>query len=272
MHPKTAQPSERRTPAQRRATRWARRRLTGWLGAAALATVLAAPALASAAPAGGSASGSVGTSGVSGSRSGKKTGYDWPERVVAGNGISFLAPLQFGLVSYLPKARFAFQYDRQIRKGHWFHIGVAALFDRGDFNNFRMDDCGLGTTSGVCDKGGVVGVDVYAGYTYKFFLANRPWLVPFVRGSIGYTFFDLPKVGGGAGNREQARVHSQGMTIRPGGGIRVFLLDQLGIGADLGLPLGFLVHKLRNENGDEGRDSAFLLGIEVLPLVVEYRF
>jgi len=248
-----------------------RRRNARMLPAIGLVAALAAPAVAAAAPAGGSASGSIGTGGASGSKKGKSGGYDWPEVVVAGNAISFLMPLQFGLVSYLPKARFAFQYDRQIRKGHWFHIGLGALFDRGNYRTFRTQ-CGFNATAGSCDKGTVAGVDVYAGYTYKFFIAKKPWLVPFVRGSIGYTYFDLPKVGGGSGNREQFRVHSQGMTIRPGGGLRIFLLDQLGIGMDVALPLGFLVHKTRDDDGNESKDAAFLLGIEVLPLVVEYRF
>src|SRR5688500_7603108 len=76
------------------------------------------PGRASAAPAGGSASGGFNTSkGATGSSKG--SGYDWPELVVGGNAVSFLAPLQFGIVGYLPKARLGFQYDRQIRKGHW---------------------------------------------------------------------------------------------------------------------------------------------------------
>jgi hypothetical protein len=241
------------------------------LSTLAFVAALAVPAVAAAAPSGG-ASGSIGTSGASGSRKGKSGGYDWPDVVVAGNAISFLMPLQFGLVGYLPRARFAFQYDRQIRKGHWFHVGIGALFDRGNYRTFKMRECGFDAADGLCDKRGVAGVDVYAGYTYKFFIQKKPWLVPFVRGSIGYTYFDLPKVGGGSGNREQVRVHSQGMTIRPGGGLRIFLLDQLGIGMDVALPLGFLVHKMRYANGDEDKDGAFLLGIEVLPLVVEYRF
>lgn len=191
---------------------------------------------------------------------------------MSGNAVSFLAPLQFGLVNYLPKARFAFQYDRQIRKGHWVNVGVGALFDRGNSKNFRTS-CGEDPPEGACDKGGVVGVDVYLGYTYRFFLKDRPWLVPFVKGSIGYSFFDLPKVGGGVGNREQERVQSHAVTIRPGGGLRLFLLDQLGIGMDVALPLGFLVHKVRPfDTGQEDKDGDFLLGIEVLPLVAEFRF
>lgn len=239
----------------------------------AFALTATAATLAHAAPAGGSASGQVGTSGASGSSSGSGSGYDWPEVVVSGNAISFLAPLQIGIVSYLPKARFAFQYDRQLIKGHWVHLGAALLADRGDWDNFRMKGCGLEGQSAACDKGGVVGFDIYAGYMYKFFIQKKPWIVPYVRGSIGYTFFSLPKVGHGDGDREQVRTRSQGLSVRPGGGFRLFLLDQLGIGSDIGLPIGFLVHR-NLEDGAEKKHttSSFLLGVEILPLVVEYRF
>ena len=80
------------------------------------------------------------------------------------------------------------------------------------------------------------------------------------------------RLGKPAARRQQSRVHSQGATIRPGGGLRLFPLDQLGVGMDFGLPLGFLVHQVFNEDGVKGKTSSFLLGIEVLPLVVEYRF
>lgn len=241
--------------------------------APALAFLLTAgaAAIAHAGPAGGSAGGSVSTSGAKGSSGG--SGYDWPELVVAGNAVQFLAPLQFGIVGYLPKARFGFQYDRQLIKAHWLHVGVAILADRAGWENFRMGSCGLEDQSDACDKGGVVGFDIYAGYTHKFFIRKKPFIVPYVRGSIGYTFFALPKVGGGDGNREQTRTRSQGMSIRPGGGFRIFLLDTLGIGMDVALPLGFLVHRsLEDGAEDYGRDTTFLLGIEVLPLALEYRF
>ena len=245
--------------------------LAAALPAFAFALATTAATTAHAAPAGGSASGQIGTSGTSGSSSG--SGYDWPELVVGGNAIQFLAPLQFGLVNYLPKARFAFQYDRQLLRPHWIHVGVALLADRAGWENFRMDNCGLTGQSEACDKGGVVGFDIYAGYTYKFFVRKKPFVVPYVRGSVGYTFFALPKVGGGDSNREQTRVRSQGLTVRPGGGFRIFLLDVLGIGMDVSLPIGFLVHRNLEEGAEDyNRDTSFLLGIEVLPLVVEYRF
>jgi hypothetical protein len=243
------------------------------LAAFAFALAMTAATTAVAAPAGGSASGQIGTSGTSGSSSGSGNGYDWPEFVVAGNAVQFLAPLQFGLVNYLPKARFAFQYDRQLLKAHWIHVGAALLADRGGWENFRMDNCGLDSQSGACDKGGVVGFDIYAGYTHKFFVRKKPFVVPYIRGSVGYTFFALPQIGGGDGNREQTRVRSQGFSVRPGGGFRIFLLDVLGIGMDVSLPIGFLVHRNKEEGAEDyNRETTFLLGIEVHPLVLEYRF
>jgi hypothetical protein len=230
----------------------------------------AAPAQGSGKPTGGSASFSTGKGG---SASGQGSGYDWPDLVVGGNSISFHGPLQIGIVGYLPKARFSFQYDRQIRKAHWIFAGVSLVADRGDFNNFRMDDCGLGaTTVGVCGKGGVIGFDVYAGYAYKFYLKKRPWLVPIVRGALGFSWFALPDLGGGDANREQSRTKSWTLHVKPGGGIRIFPWQQLGFGADLNLPIGFLVHTDLPLTEPEDKQGAFLLGIEILPLVVEYRF
>ena len=90
---------------------------------------LAAPSPVRAAPSGASGSASVSTS--TGARSsGKGSGYDWPELAVGGNAISVLMPLQIGIVGYLPKARFGFQYDRQLRRSHWIQFGAAMLFDR----------------------------------------------------------------------------------------------------------------------------------------------
>lgn len=236
----------------------------------ALLALVFLPSVAHAGPSGGSRSASVSTD--KGAKS-KGSGYDWPEVVVGGNAISVQLPLQFGLVNYLPKARFAFQYDRQLRKGHWVHIGAALLFDRGSWENFRMDSCGFPPNqTGTCDKGGVVGFDIYAGYSYKFYLRDRPWLVPIARGSLGYSYFALPKVGGGDSNREQIRTHTTAITLKPGGGIRIFLLNTLAIGSDINLPLGALVFRERESGGPRERKPGFLLGIEVLPIVVEYRF
>lgn len=235
-----------------------------------LTLILAGALMPSEAKAGPSASGSISTDrGASGDSSG--SGFDWPELVVGGNAISFISPFQIGAVGYLPKARFAFQYDRQIRRAHWIFVGIGLLADRGGFKNFRMDDCGLQQTMGLCGKGGVVGVDIYAGYAHKFFIQKKPYIVPIVRGAIGYSFFALPKIGG---SREQLRTKSWTLNVRPGGGIRVFLLQQLAVGADINIPIGFLRHTEEPDDGsgDEDKSSGFLLGFEILPLIVEYRF
>ncbi|MEM6995106.1 MAG: hypothetical protein AAF721_31625 [Myxococcota bacterium] len=231
------------------------------------------PTVAAAAPVGGSASVSTDRGARS---SGSGGGYAWPPLVIAGNGISFHAPLQIGAVGYLPKARFAFQYDRQIRRAHWAYLGVAFLADRGGFENFRMDSCGLedgagNNPLGRCGKGSVLGYDIYAGYAYKFFLQKKPWLVPIVRGSIGFSWWKLPAIRGGFEEREQGRTKSWTLNVRPGGGIRIFLLSNLGVGADVNIPIGFLVHT-DEPGGATDRSGGFLLGFEIMPLVGEFRF
>lgn len=214
--------------------------------------------------AGPSASGSVSTN--KGAK-GKSSKFEWPELVVGGNAISALLPLQFGIVGYLPKGRIGFQYDRQIRRAHWVQVGIGVLFDRGNYRNFRMDSCGL--EMGGCNAGGVAGVDVYAGYTHKFYLQEMPYIVPLVRGALGYSYFALPDIGG---TREQSRIHSSALSLRVGGGVRVFLLSDLALGADVNLPIGLLIHTDQPLGEDRHRETKFLLGIEVLPVVVEYRF
>ena len=244
-----------------------------------LATVLLTAVLAlvgsRTAQAGPAASGQVSTSGARGSSSG--SGYDWPERVVGGNAISFIAPLQVGMVGYLPKARFGFQYDRQLRKAHWIYGGIALLADRGGWQNFRMDSCGLEGPGGLtpperCGRGGVVGVDLYAGYAHKWYIREHPYIVPIARGAVGWSWWALPQVGGGDGNREQSRTRSWTLNLRPGGGVRLFLLDELALGFDINLPIGFLIHTDRPLTEERQRESGFLLGIEILPLILEYRF
>ena len=134
-----------------------------------------------------------------------------------------------------------------------------------------MKDCGL-TTVGSCGKGGVAGFDIYAGYSYKFFIRKFPFLVPIVRGNVGFSYFALPRLGGGDGNRLQSRTQSWTLNVRPGGGLRVFLLEDLAIGGDINLPLGVLVHTDLPLGGSKSHSGKFLLGVELLPLVLEYRF
>lgn len=239
------------------------------VGGLGLALALA-PVLASAQV---SVGGKAGTGGVSGGASGpkkKKGGFELPERVVGGNAISALLPVEVGLVGYLPRVRIGFQYDRQIYKAHWIYVGAAALLDRGDWRNFKLSDCGLQNTSASCDKGTVAGFDVYLGYAHKWFLREYPFLVPIARGGLGGGYWALPKIGG---SREQYRSSQWTLNLRGGGGLRLFLLQDLAIGLDVNFVLGFTISKDQPVAVREASNTPnFLLGMEILPLIVEYRF
>lgn len=235
----------------------------------ALLAFVAWPTHATAAPSAGVSFDSK--NGASGSSSGGK--YPWPELVVGGNALSFIAPFQIGAVGYMPKGRFSFQYDRQLSPNlarHWIHVGVGIVFDRGGWENFRLPSCDPANFD--CGKGGVVGWDVYAGYTHRFFLKNKPWFVPHLKGSVGFSSWALPKVGGGLQERQQERFKSWTLNVRPGGGFRIFLLDQLGLGMDVNIPIGFLVHTGAPYAQPQDKSGGFLLGFEIMPLTLEYRF
>lgn len=217
--------------------------------------------------------GTVGTQGAQGSASstGKQKAFKWPERISQGNAITALLPVQVGFVGYLPRVRIGFQYERQLYKSHWAYIGVAGLLDRAGWENFRLDKCGLEAVAGACNRGTVAGFDVYAGYAHKWYLKQRPYLVPIARGGLGGAWWKYPDVSGGS--RQQARESTWTLNLRGGGGLRVFPILDLGIGIDVNVVLGF------SRSSDvplapalPGKSSKFLLGVELLPLVVEYRF
>ncbi|MCB9700613.1 MAG: hypothetical protein H6711_01840 [Myxococcales bacterium] len=242
------------------------------LCALTLALGLGVSASAQAAPASGlSAQGQVGTSGARGSASGpkKSSGFELPERVYEGNAISALMPVQVGFLGYMPRVRLGFQYDRQLYKQQWVYIGVAALFDRGDFQTFKQPTCGLGNSDTVCGKGTVAGVDGWLGWAYKFYLAANPYLVPIARVGVGGGWWKYPKLGG---PRLQALESSWSLSVRGGGGLRLFLMEDLAIGLDVNLAIGFTRSKSTPLAMPTQHQSDFLLGMEILPLIVEYRF
>lgn len=240
------------------------------LACLALALIVLTPRVSVAAPGGSkgvSGSAKVDRQGARGSSDGV---IDWPELVYGGNAISFLSPLQFGLAGYQPRVRLGVQYDRQWFKQHWLYGGAAALLDRGDFETFRLPECGLPTESGACDRGGVAGFDIWGGYAYKFYLQDLHYVVPVVRVGAGYSWWRYPNV---RGAREQVRVSSYSLNARVGGGARVFFLADLAIGIDLNLSLGWLGHRDEPYLADDAQRSSQLgVGLELLPLIVEYRF
>lgn len=192
-------------------------------------------------------------------------GFEWPERVVGGNAISALLPVQVGFAGYLPRVRIGFQYDRQIQKAHWIYLGAAVLLDRANWSNFRLPDCG---GMFYCGNGTVAGFDIYGGYAHKFYLKDTPWLVPIARGGLGGGRWWLPDLGG---TRSQIRDTTWTLNLRGGGGVRMFLLQDLAVGVDLNLVIGFTRSTDIPLAGDITKKTNFLLGME-LPLVVEYRF
>lgn len=235
------------------------------IGVAAALGLALASAEASAAPV--QVGGKVGTSGAKGSASGGPKRFELPERVMSGNAISALLPVQVGFAGYLPRVRIGFQYDRQIQKAHWIFGGVAMLLDRASWQNFRVENCdGM---SFACDKGTVAGFDVYAGYAHKWYLRDNPYLVPIARGAIGGGRWWLPDLGGA---RAQERETTWTMNLRGGGGLRLFLLTNLALGVDVNLVLGFTRSTDTPLANPPNKKTNFLLGMEILPLLVEYRF
>ncbi len=202
--------------------------------------------------------------------------WDPPEVVYGGNAVSVLAPFQIGIVGYLPKARVGLAYDRQIEKAHWLHVQAAFLADRGDFRNFRMDACGFeeadgSIPAGLCEPGSVLGVDAVLGYTHKFYLPERSYLVPFVRAGIGISWWKLPRLRGGDANREQIRTDTLALYVLPAGGLRWFVTSDVGLGVEVGLPIGGAIHRELPKTGNVRRRGGFLLGIQTL-LGLEIRF
>lgn len=237
-----------------------------------LASLLTLVSAAPAAAAGASASGKVGTSGAKGKAKGDGPSLGnlvLPERVIGGSAISALMPVQVGFVGYLPRVRLGFQYDLQLYKQHWAYIGVAALLDRGNWETFRLDKCGLGTSSNSCNPGTVAGVDGWAGWAYKFYLPEMPFLVPIARVGLGGGWWKYPDL---SGSRQQSLQTTWQISARGGGGARLFLLQDLAIGMDLNLILGVRVSKDTPLSGQTTKKAGFLLGMEILPLIVEYRF
>lgn len=233
-----------------------------------LCGLLFLPRPAAAAPV--SAGGQVSTQGgARGGASGGPKGFELPKMVIGGNAVSALMPVQVGFAGYLPRVRIGFQYDRQLYKSHWVYLQAAALLDRADWQNFRLPDCGLSGTTGACKGGTVAGFDLGVGYAHKWFLKDRPYLVPIARVGVGGGAWWYPYI---TESRQQSRERTWSMSVRGGGGLRLFLLRDVAIGFDLNLAIGFLIHRDRPVARPAETNASFLIGMEILPLIVEYRF
>jgi hypothetical protein len=200
-----------------------------------------------------------------------KSGFQLPDFVYGGNAISILAPIQIGLTpnGYIPRGRIGLQYDRQLHRAHWLHIGVAALFDRGNWEDFRMDSCGL-VSPGTCQAGTTAGMDISVGYTHKLFIEKKPWIVPTFRLGVVGGFWAYPRL---SGTREQTRELSWMLGFQASAGLRFFLLRELAIGIDVELRPGLGIHRERLPAASSpDNDPAFMLPLQILPLILEWRF
>ncbi len=233
--------------------------------------LLIGPTLAHAGPPSSSRSGSASTSKPnSSSSSKKKTGFQLPDFVYGGNAVSLLAPVQVGLTrsGWVPRGRIGLQYDRQLHRPHWVHVGVAAVFDRGGYKDFRIP-CGLDTLVGTCDAGSVAGMDVWLGYTYKLYIEKTPWLVPIFRAGLAGGFWKYPRIGA---SREQARDLSWTLGLQAGAGLRIFLLRELALGLDIEFRPSLAIHREQPAGQPRDTDPGFVLPLQILPLIVEWRF
>jgi hypothetical protein len=197
------------------------------------------------------------------------TGFKLPDFVFGGNAVSLLAPVQVGIVGYVPRGRIGIQYDRQLHRAHWVHVGVAGLFDRGGYRDFRMDQCGFVNQTGTCQAGTVAGMDIWLGYTYKLYIEKMPFLVPIFRGGLAGGFWKYPNL---YGTREQSRELSWTIGFQAGAGLRLFLLRELAIGLDVEFRPSLMIHHERLAGASLDKDPAFSLPIQILPLIVEWRF
>ena len=220
----------------------------------------------------GNSTGAQGRGGPGGSYTTKTGGFQTPDFVYGGNAISLLAPIQFGLTpnGYIPKGRIGLQYDRQLHRAHWVHLGAAAIFDRGDWQTFRMDRCGLEAQMGTCQPGTTAGMDIWLGYSHKLFIEKRPWIVPTFRAGLVGGFWYYPRL---SGTREQTRELSWMLGLQAAAGLRFFLLRELALGIDVEFRPGFVIHRDRPFGSSEFDNiPAFILPLQVLPLILEYRF
>jgi hypothetical protein len=110
---------------------------------------------------------------------------------------------------------------------------------------------------------------VTVGYAHKWFLKNNPYLVPIARVGLNGGAWWYPDI---LKSRQQARESSWSLSVRGGGGLRVFLRRDLAIGLDVNLILGFYISKDRPSAMAPETNANFLVGMEILPLLVEYRF
>lgn len=185
-----------------------------------------------------------------------------PNYVVGGDAFFIRTPMQFDLLAYRPRVRLELGWAHQIdTRPHGFELAGSALLDRGKRHVLapdafsKSDPC----QPAPCKGGSVAGGLARAGYRYAPVFHKKPWLQPLLHASV---------VGGAW--VQHARVQAQRawtaqLGLELGAGLRIFLTERIGLGADLDLQLDLLLPE------DRWRRPIFALGLGAFALSLEIR-
>lgn len=185
----------------------------------------------------------------------KDESFSLPALVRGGNAFRVRLPLQLPLLGYRPLLHLELGWLHMISGPHWFSIAGAARLDRSDAATIFGDSC-----QDACPKGGVYGGELALGYRFAPRFHRKPWLVPEVHGEFvtgGWTY---------GARLDVAPKYTLDLGVRLGAGLRIFLSDRLGVGADFAVQMDLLIHR-----PDERAAPDFGLGLALFPAVLELR-
>lgn len=192
---------------------------------------------------------------ASAAESDKDESFSLPALVRGGNAFRVRLPVQLPLLGYRPLVHLELGWLHMISGPHWFSIAAAARLDRTDGAATFGESC-----SQACRKAGVYGGELALGYRFAPRFHRKPWLVPEVHGEFvtgGWTY---------GARMDVAPKYTLDLGIRLGAGLRIFLSDRLGVGADFAVQMDLLIHR------PDGRAAPdFGLGLALFPAVLELR-
>lgn len=185
------------------------------------------------------------------------------------NAVALLDTARYGLTSYVPRAGGGIRYGRRIRGHHWIQLSGSVLLDYGDWQTFRLEDCGLGTSSLTCGRGLVAGVDLRTAWYYQHKFQRRPKVAIGGRVGIATGWWKLPEV---SGTRLQSRMSSWMFGMFGGMDFRYAPAKFLALGFDVDILMGFTRSKQAALAQPIETVDEFLLAFEIEPFVLEFKF
>ena len=192
----------------------------------------------------------------------KREGFQLPGVVEGGRTFEFRAPAQVGLVGFRPRVRLELGGALQVGSTHWVRFGAGALLDRAGRSVLAPElDQSLEPCVGACPAGTVVGGLLRVGYAWRPTFQRRPWLSPSLHASVVGGAWHLPSTAA------VGRTLTGQLGLEAGAGLRIFLTERVGLGADLDVQLDVLIH--RNATAD--LDTGLGVGLGIFPLVLEVR-